>query len=239
MFIEKIGEVKDKPIIGMLHLAGEDPVEQALDELDIFEREGLAGAIVEDYHGSKEDVIATMERIAIRGSDILIGINVLSDPYSSFELADKYGAQFVQFDNVQVPRRPDFKGLDAERYDGLRQRFPDVAVFGGVRFKYTPLSGNSLVYDIREAMGRCEVIVTTGEGTGVETPIEKLREFKIIAGNYPVFSGAGVDRDNANEQMGVVDGVIVGSYLKDGDTRERPIKGNIRSLTRIADDLRC
>ena len=49
MYITKLGEVNEKPLIGMLHLGGADPVEQAMEELKIFQGEGLDGVIVEDY----------------------------------------------------------------------------------------------------------------------------------------------------------------------------------------------
>ena len=48
----------EKPIIGMIHLAGRDSsekVERALDEIVIYEEEGLDGVIIEDYHGSPDD----------------------------------------------------------------------------------------------------------------------------------------------------------------------------------------
>ena len=50
-----------KPIIGMIHLAGGDrltacslktrlKIERAIEELAVFEEEGLDGAIIENYH---------------------------------------------------------------------------------------------------------------------------------------------------------------------------------------------
>ena len=48
-----------KPTIGMIHLAGSNKserVRRALEELTIYEREGINGAIIEDYHGNFEDV---------------------------------------------------------------------------------------------------------------------------------------------------------------------------------------
>jgi len=49
----------EKPIIGMIHLAGErgnGKIKRALKELCVYEEEGVGGAIIEDYHGSFEDV---------------------------------------------------------------------------------------------------------------------------------------------------------------------------------------
>ena len=50
-------EFKKKKIIGMIHLSGPDVINKALEEIKIYEEEGLSGIIIENYHGSLEDVI--------------------------------------------------------------------------------------------------------------------------------------------------------------------------------------
>ena len=52
-----------KHVMGMLHLGGNFPVLQAIDDLGIYERNGLDGVIVEDYHGIIEDVEETLRLI--------------------------------------------------------------------------------------------------------------------------------------------------------------------------------
>ena len=63
-------------------------------------------------------------------------------------------------------------------------------------------------------MERADAIVVTGEGTGIETSIEKILQFREIIGDFPLIVGAGVTPDNAHEQLENTDGVIVGSSLK-------------------------
>tara|TARA_Y100000310_G_scaffold342276_1_gene444806 strand:+ start:1742 stop:2461 length:720 start_codon:yes stop_codon:yes gene_type:complete len=196
------------PIIGMIHLAGANPVKRALKEIEIFEQEGINGAIIEDYHGSIDDVLNTMKELSKRDNNITLGINILSKPYSSFNIADRYGAQFVQFDSVQD------NGLNIDLYNQKRKSFPNVIVLGGVGFKYQPSSKNTLEYDLKQGTQRCDAIVTTGSGTGIETPIEKLITYKEKLDNFPLIVGAGVNLENAYEQLNVADGVIVGSSLK-------------------------
>ena len=159
-----------RTVIGMIHLAGDDTqdkVNRALEELAIFDGYGLDGAIFEDYHGDKEDVVVALEASQNIGLDIVRGVNVLSDPYSSFELARRYGAKFVQHDSVQ---RND---IFDERHDRVRGEYSDILLLGGIRFKYTTPTGDSLEEDVRWGKAHCEVIVTTGDGTGQETPMEK------------------------------------------------------------------
>jgi len=208
MFWELFGK---KPIIGMIHLAGEtreEKVKRALDELNIYQEEGVDAAIIEDYHGSPEDVHATLKQSSKLDLKIVRGVNNLRDPYEGFKLAYKFGAKFIQFDSVQT------QDLYVALYDRLRQKYPEIIVLGGVGFKYIEPTGNPLSVDLDEGKSRCDAIVTTGMGTGIETPTEKLIEYKKLLGNFPLIVGAGVNLDNISEQLKIADGAIIGSYFK-------------------------
>ncbi len=216
-----------KPIIGMIHLAGKsssEKISRALGELAIYDYEGVDGAIIEDYHGDPKDIESVLKRAPWRFR-LVIGVNVLRDPYFGFELAAKYRARFVQFDSVQT------RDLDLRSYERLRGEYPNVAVLGGVGFKYIPPTGNPLRLDLEEGKSRCEAIVTTGDGTGIETPIEKLREYKSLLGDFPLIIGAGVTLSNVREQLKIADGAIVGSYFKPNGNTELPIdRKKVRDL---------
>lgn len=158
---------KKKPVIGMIHLAGlkrDERVFRGLAELELYQEEGVAGVIIEDYHGDAHDVYNLLMKTEKRGLKIVRGVNVLRNPYSAFELADEFGAGFIQFDSVQA------NSLDSRLYQELRRRFPEIVVLGGVEFKYTQPSGNPLEIDLENASKICDAVVTTGMGTGIETP---------------------------------------------------------------------
>jgi len=226
-----------KSIIGMIHLAGKDMADRvkiALEEIAIFEGEGIHGVIVEDYHGDEEDIEAALQVINERGTSLVVGINVLTNPYHGFVLAGKYNAKFIQFDTVHSPP------IVPEWYDRGRERYQNVAVFGGVRFKYQRPTRKSLEEDVAEGISRCESIVTTGEGTGIETPTEKLREFRKVMERFPLIGlvvGAGVNEQNVREQLEICDAAIVGSYFKGGSTRARTNKENVRRLKNIVKSM--
>ena len=196
---EKFNELfSEKPIIGMIHLAGRDTTEKAsraLKEIEIYQDEGVNGVIIEDYHGTPSEVYEVLRQSSTRGFNIIRGLNVLRNPYSSFKLASKFGAKFIQFDSVQT------KDLDLGLYDQMRTEFPDIVVLGGVGFKYVPKTGNPLEIDLMEGASRCEAIVTTGDGTGIETPIDKLKQYKKILRDFPLIVGAGVNLQNVYEQL--------------------------------------
>lgn len=62
-------------------------------------------------------------------------------------------------------------------------------------------------------MNLCDAVVVTGAGTGKETPLDKIKAFRKILGDFPLIIGAGLTADNI-EQMQYADGAIVGSYFK-------------------------
>ena len=222
-----------KAIIGMIHLAGknrEDRVKRALEELRIYEEESVDGAIIEDYHGNEGDVIETLKQSFKQNLSIVRGVNVLRNPYSSFDMASLYGAKFVQFDSVQT------QDLDLDRYDRIRKSYPQILVFGGVGFKYIRPTGNPLELDLKEGRLRCEAIVTTGEGTGIETPIDKLREFRSHLGDFPLIVGAGVNLEKVYPQLRITDGAIIGSYFKPNGNTQLPI--DREKVKRLVDIVR-
>jgi len=218
----------------MIHLAGknqEDIIHRATEELKIYEEEGVDGAIIEDYHGTNEDFGFVLKTMPVEEFKLVLGINSLRTPYLSIEIAHHFKARFVQFDDVLGPE---------DRYQIERENYDYISVLGGVRFKYTPPTGNSLEEDLEQAKLRCDAIVTTGEGTGIETPIEKLRQFRNSLPNFPLIVGAGVNLDNAYEQLTITDGAIVGSYFKpEGNTHLPVDRKRVRDLMEIVRKLRA
>ncbi len=211
-FYEMFGD--KPPIIGMIHLAGDDPVDRAIREIGIYEQEGIDAIIVENYHGSIFDVERTLKAIKERGTKLVVGVNILPNEYmAALDMADRYGARFIQQDHVAGSYHQG--ELNAKLYERCREKYPDIVVLGGVWPKYyTPIQGSDLELDLKEGMERADAIVVTGEGTGIETSIEKILQFKEIIDDFPLIVGAGVTPNNAHEQLENTDGVIVGSSLK-------------------------
>ncbi|MCF0110955.1 MAG: membrane biogenesis protein [Erysipelotrichaceae bacterium] len=207
-----------KPIIGMLHLKGltrEERFERFKREFAIYCEEGVDAVIVEDYFGTLTDMKQALQYLKENGSPIPYGVNCLNFDMLGFELANEYGADFVQIDSVVGH----VKDRDEESLEYFLESYKakyDVAVFGGVRFKYQPLlSIHTLEEDLRTAMRRVEAICVTETKTGEETSIEKIKQFKDVLEDFPLIVAAGVTLDNIESQLAIADGAIIGSYFKD------------------------
>ena len=227
------------PILGMIHLAGDDPVKRALEEIAVYEEEGVDGVIIENYHGTVEDVTQTLKETSTMKPNIVIGVNVLPNEFKqAFGLAYKYGAEFIQLD--YVAGRYTRGELDFQAYSRVKEKYPNIIVLGGVWPKYyTPLEGSDLERDLWEAKSRAEAVVVTGAGTGVETPLGKVKQFRELIGGHPLVVGAGLTADNAYERLCISDGAIVGSFFKEGGDTRNPIgREKIRDFMSIVEEAR-
>jgi len=249
----------NKPLIGMIHLAGLDKKEKILrarEELDIYIRNGMNGALIEDYHckdlGVMEEFLHEI-KIVNRPKEFRVGVNVLQNPFKAFDLAKKYGADFVQLDYV-AGSYYDFGRIDEKFYEEVRKKHQSIFVFGGVWPKYyfpiggtkkwgeydEKIHGSVLRRDLEQAVGRADGIVVTGEETGKETPIDKIIKFdEVIGGRRPLIIGSGFSPYNDYQQMAVSDGVIVGSSLKEnGNTSNKVDVNKVRVLVKVISDVR-
>lgn len=209
---------RPKPIMAMLHLKGEnrdDILARAVREADIYATGGVDAMIVEDYYGDSTDVEQVLAVLARERPHYIIGVNVLDNFAKSYALAAQYGAKFMQVDSICGHLTRANESAYFAMIDGYR-RGGSVAVIGGVRFKYQPyLSGRSLAHDL--ALGRqyCDAIAVTGAGTGVDTDMQKIHEFRAILGDFPLVIGAGMTVAQVAAKLAVADAAIVGSTFKD------------------------
>lgn len=220
-------DFKEKRILGMIHLSGDNSnrVERALAEIAIYKEEGLYGCIIENYHGSVDDVENVLLSLMFSSNTFVdnfkIGINILPNEYKkSFELAKRYSVDFIQLDYISGKYNPNIS-LNEDYFLSCSNQNSDVKVFGGVWPKYyQPIDGSDLGDDIVEGLFLCDGIVVTGEGTGKETSLDKIKKFGVeiasssIYHKTPLIIGAGLDASNVVEQLEFAQGAIVGSCFK-------------------------
>lgn len=227
-----------KPIIGVLHLKGSDETDiktRALREISLYKEGGVDAIIVEDYFGTYPYLCWALETLQKMKLPLPYGVNCLNFDSLCFKLARDYRCDFLQLDSVVGHVKPrDEATLDA--FFALERPACDACVMGGVRFKYQPvLSEHSVEEDIETAKGRCDAICVTGDATGMEAPIDKIRRFKAACGTTPLIVCSGMTEDNCTEQLMVADGAVVGSFFKDSgkDTGDVCAEKISRLMTRV------
>jgi predicted TIM-barrel enzyme len=231
-----------KPVLAMIHMKGDtrhEKIERAKREIEIYYENGIDAVIIEDYFGTKYDLQPVLEYMSSRNEKRLYGINILDNFHRSFELAVLYGASFIQMDSVagHLPQSLDVPF--GRMIEGYRNAF-DICVLGGVRFKYQPyLSGRTLAGDLKTGADRCDAMVVTGEGTGMDTNDEKLKEFRRILWDFPIIVGAGVTGKTCGDKLSIADAVIAGSCFKDTGKDSGDVSaGKVRDFMVIINEIR-
>lgn len=221
----------------MIHLAGPDLVEKAMEEIKIYEEEGLSGIIIENYHGSSQDVLKVLSRLEHQPTSLTVGINILPNDFEfAFKLCDDY--EFIKFIQLDyIAGKYGFENnpiqLDADKFIELSMNNSKIEVYGGVWPKYyIPNKDSILSVDIFDAIFLGSAIVVTGEGTGYETPLDKVKQFaELIDGKKPLIVGAGLTAENVKEQLEFAQGGIVGSAFKpNGRTTQMVDRDLVRSF---------
>lgn len=154
--------------------------------------------------------------------DIIVpfGVNVLWDPEASLDLAAATGAKFVRevFSGVYAS---DFglwnpncgeavrhrKAIDADEVRLLFNILPEAAQY---------LANRSIV-DIAISTvfnHHPDALCVSGLTAGSQTDVSTLKDVKLAVPDTPVFVNTGVTLENVEEQLGIVDGAIVGTTFK-------------------------
>lgn len=231
-----------KPVLGMLHLKGENEkevIDKAYREAGIMTENGVDAVIVENYFGTPAYVWAVLEDFSRNRAPFIYGVNLLSDDAENFKAAIAYDTAFMQLDSVAGHLKPADDLAFGEFIARCRREYAGC-VIGGVRFKYQPyLSGRSLKEDLSIGMERCDAIAVTGEGTGMPTDVAKIKEFRKHCKGFPLIAAAGVTPDTVVSQFSVADGAIIGSYFKDNYRAEGEIsKEHVRALMSAVEAIR-
>jgi uncharacterized protein len=251
-----IGVVHLPPLPGSPAYRGapvDELVEEALQDARRYARGGVHGVMVEN-HGDipfakpadlGPETAAVMAVIADRvrrDTGLPLGINVLANAANhALAVAHASGAGFVrvnQWVNAYVANEGLLEGpaAAATRYRawlGARRVrvFADVHVKHGAHAITADRSLAELTRDLE--FFDADTIIVTGQRTGDGPELAELRMVR-AATALPVLVGSGVNEANVGAIMGLADGVIVASALKEEGVWWTPVsEEKVRAFMRI------
>lgn len=206
---------------------------------------GMHGLIVENHgdvpFSKPEDIgLETPAFLSVvtdrikREFDVPMGINVLANaPLPALATAVAGGADFIrvnQWANAYVANEGFMEGRAAEalRYRALLRAervriFTDAHVKHGSHAIVADRSIAELTRDL--AFFDSDCIIATGQRTGDSANIEEVQEIG-SATHLPLLVGSGVTEDNIVEILGLTNGVIVASSLKEDGVWWNPVDPN-------------
>lgn len=232
-----------KPIIGMIHLPTlpgykghkgmSYVVQHALKDLETLQKGGINGVMLENEHDHPHQVVVGPEVVAamtivvnevIKCSSVPVGLEVLlNDPKASLAIAKVTGAKYIRIDYfVDRMAREEYGGemyINPTEVADFKRKIKafDVAIFADVQVKYATLleEGKTITKSVKQAISAgADAIVVTGNFSGEAPNLEKLKQAKLAAGDFPVLVGSGFSFVNARDLLNYSDGAIVGTAFK-------------------------
>ena len=232
----------EKPIIGMCHLQAlpGDPkydeikgmdyvVKKAREDLLALQGGGIDGVLFSNefslpYLTNVNPVtIAAMGRvIGELMVDITVpyGVDVLWDPYKTFDLAVSVDAKFVReiFTGVYAS---DFGLWNTNYGEVIRHKHSIGAKNIKALFNIVPEAAKYLADRDIESIAKSTVfnnnpdaLCVSGLIAGAETDTEILRRVKNAVPNTVIFVNTGVSINNVEKQLQIADGCVIGTHFK-------------------------
>jgi membrane complex biogenesis BtpA family protein len=180
-----------------------------------------------------------------------MGVNVLrNDAEAALSVAAAVGAAFVRV-NVHVCARVTDQGIvEGRAHETVRLREQldaDTAILADLDVKHSaaladrPLDAEVVAEPIER--GLADGIAVSGAGTGYEVALDHLAAVASARDerglDAPIFVGSGVTPENVAELLGIADGAIVGTALKeDGETTNPVSEERVEAVVEAASEAR-
>jgi uncharacterized protein len=231
-----------RPVIGMVQLAAlpgssryqggriDEVLGRALDEAAMLAANGVDALMVQNLgdlpvaHRATAAQVAWMTRAAAEIRSRFgrpVGLNLLeNDAEAMFAVASAAGADFVRIKVYVGAMMTPFGMETAQAFEAIRARNAcdagNVAIFADVHDRTgNPVASGGFVEDVEFAvrLGGADGLVLTGKT--YQQTLQLIGEARKQVGPVPILVGGGVTAQNLAEVMGVADGAIVSSSLKD------------------------
>lgn len=215
-------------------------VRRAVDDATTLQNAGFDGVLVENYgdvpyfpDDVPDTTVAALARVvaAIRAAvDLPVGVNVLrNDAIAALSIAAACEARFIRVNVLSGAMYTD-QGLiegKAARLTRLKASIgPEIEVLADVFVKHaTPPPGlriEEAAADLRHR-ARADALIVSGAATGRPAERALIERVRAAVPGARLLVGSGVTADRVAGLTGMVDGVIVGTDIKETGDIRRPV----------------
>lgn len=256
---------RKKVLIGMVHLLPlpsspeydnnkEKIINHAVHDAKAIYDGGFDGVIIENlgdmpYFPTQvpPETIAYMTLISMKIREIVdlpIGINVLrNDAISALAIADAVDAQFIRVNVLSGAYVTDQGIITATAHNLLRYRRqinPRIKIFADFRVKHAKeIVERDFKVELDELVHRAlaDVIIITGPKTGSTPDLNDLKKAKDSI-DKPILAGSGVNKENIQSILSIVDGAIIGTAIKSSTDIFSPVdKDKVKKLSELVESI--
>jgi len=258
----------DKSLVGMVHvralpgtprhsLSVPEIVRTAVEEAVILREAGFDALLVENMHDLPylkrvvgPEITASMTAATaevVRAVDCPVGIQILAGANrEALATALAAGAGFIRAEGLVFAHVADEGLMEADAGELLRYRkaigAEGIRIFADIKKKHSSHAITADL-DLAETAHAAEFfgadgLIVTGSATGSPTSRRDLEEARRGTA-LPLLVGSGTTPENLPELWDAADGFIVGSWIKEGGSWERPLdRTRIGAILEAAEKLR-
>lgn len=204
-------------VFPVVHINDRDiAVEQARTAIGL----GADGVYLISHGGGSGEVLDVLDRVRHREPVAFLGVNLLGhSTESALRQIHEYGGSTGIFANglwsddiMEYGDQPS----RAIRYKAQHPELAQVALLGGVAFKYTPRHTEdpaAAASAARQLEPFVDVVTTSGPGTGMSPQPAKIAAMKHAIGK-PLAVASGIGLDNIDDYAGTADQILVASSVE-------------------------
>ncbi len=203
-----------KVLLPVIHVI---TVKQALINAEILHQNTVQGCWLINHSCSDKVFAEAFTQVKTKYPGLWVGINYLGGPFAPIIFSTEYSIKpdGFWFDNVGVS---DTDATQGHKIRKLMEKsnLSDVLVFGSICFKYQS-QPKSVEVTTQTALDICDVITTSGKGTGIDhdaSDIAKFKTMKAICDKKAYLAVAsGISESNISNILEHVDIFMVNSSI--------------------------
>jgi hypothetical protein len=191
---------------------------QAIENTDIAFAYHASGVWLISHTGMEPSKLNEIyHAVCRRNPNEMIGINYLNRPNPMDALDDApqglRGLWVDNIENIPIPLQGSFN---------KRTKKHGIKCFGGVAFKYQHSYG-TIAEQTKRAIGRADVITTSGDATGMPPSIQKIQLMhKALDGAAPLAIASGITPQNVKEYLPYCQDFLVATGISESFTQLDP-----------------
>lgn len=202
----------------VIHVKSDD---QAIEQAKIAFDNGAGGIFLIDHDRRWPDLMLTYEKVRaeICYEGKWVGVNYLDvTPGSAVNL----GGTMIGLDGLWTDGN---SGIDLGRWNART-----FNIFAGAAFKYQSQPAD-VAEEARRVSSLCDVVTTSGPGTGQAARVEKIQAMKEALGERPLALASGVTLDNVESFLPFVDCFLVSTGISKSFHEMDPAK--VKAMSEI------
>ena len=204
-------------------------------EATLLRNSGVDGILLENMHDTPylnrevgPEIVSSMTAAALRVKEITpdlpCGIQILAGANkAALAVALAADLQFIRAEGFVFGHLADEGWMNSDAAELLRYRrlinAEHIHVFTDIKKKHSAhaVSADVSLAETAQAahLFRSDGLIITGNATGTQADAHDVKAVRAACPKLPVLVGSGITADNAATYKPLVDGVIVGSYLKE------------------------